>query len=257
MHAQAIMMSAIPTSSGPFSPSDIAGLQLWLKADGNVYNTGTTQATNGQTVQTWADASGNARDATQATSGSRPTFITGALNSKPVIRFDGSDDFLGTASASYAIQTIFVVSKTAVNPNSYVGIITARTSPNSTLVGPSDSNLGFGSFSFGVGLVTVDSDGSGTSGYTNYIGIDGSSMSASDVDNYNVGVTCGVGWHYITHVANSLSASGTKIFCVGADTFSSSRCWNSDIAEIIIYNSAITGTNRTNVEMYLKNKYGL
>ena len=36
--------------SGKFCPLSISGCVLWLKADGDVYNTGTTQATNGQTV---------------------------------------------------------------------------------------------------------------------------------------------------------------------------------------------------------------
>jgi len=36
------------------APGNVSSnLVLWLKADGNVYNTGTTQATSGQTVDKW------------------------------------------------------------------------------------------------------------------------------------------------------------------------------------------------------------
>lgn len=71
---------------------------LWLKADAGVYSdAGVTPAANAGTVQQWNDQSGNGRHATQATSGSRPTYRTGQRNSLPALDFDGSDDHLLTA----------------------------------------------------------------------------------------------------------------------------------------------------------------
>lgn len=66
-----------------FEPTDISGLQLWLK-----YNTGIT-ITSGQVSQ-WDDSSGNNRHAAQATSTFRPTKT--AFNS---VKFSGND-FLST-----------------------------------------------------------------------------------------------------------------------------------------------------------------
>ncbi len=271
--AAGVLVTSIPGASATFQvlvaskagappgflPSDIAGLKLWLEADGNVYTSGTTQATNGQTVTTWVDASGQSHDATQATSGNRPIFVTGAVNGKPVIRFDGIDDFMGTASGSYAVQTYFIVFKMASGGPSYQGIITARVSPNSSLVSPSDSNLGFGTGLFGSNLVNVNSDGSGTTGATTYIAVDGSSLSTSDFDNYNAGVACSAGnYHYVTDIDTSASASGTKVYCIGADTYTGGgdRYFTADIALILVYDSNITGTNQTNVVNYIKAKYG-
>lgn len=41
---------------GPVDPSTIANLVVWYKADNKVYNTGTTLATDGQTVSGWGDS---------------------------------------------------------------------------------------------------------------------------------------------------------------------------------------------------------
>lgn len=68
-----------------FSPTDIAGLQLWLQASRiNGLN-------NGDPVATWADLSGNANDATQGTASQRPTW-----NSAGYVTGDGVDDTLLT-----------------------------------------------------------------------------------------------------------------------------------------------------------------
>ena len=63
---------AFVTAGGSFSPLDISGCVFYVAADGDVYNTGTTPATDGQTVETWADLSGNGRDAEWA--GSKPIY---------------------------------------------------------------------------------------------------------------------------------------------------------------------------------------
>ena len=63
------------------------GLALWLKADAGV-------TLNGSTVSGWADQSGQGRNAAQSTSGSQPTLVPAVLSGKPVVQFDGVNDFL-------------------------------------------------------------------------------------------------------------------------------------------------------------------
>src|SRR5262245_18046788 len=63
-------------------------LQLWVRADAGV----TTNAT-GQ-VEKWADQSGKGNDATQSDDSLKPKVVDNSINGKPVIRFDGSDDYL-------------------------------------------------------------------------------------------------------------------------------------------------------------------
>lgn len=93
-------------ASSSFSPSDISGLKLWLKADGSVYNAGTTQATNGQTVAEWVDASASGWNATQATETNKPTFVTGAYNGRPCVRFDGVDNTMTLAGAFGILRNV-------------------------------------------------------------------------------------------------------------------------------------------------------
>src|SRR3954464_9443177 len=64
-----------------------SGLKLWLKADAGV-----TLA--GSAVAQWNDQSGNNANASQAVAAQQPAFIASAVNGKPALKFDGSNDFL-------------------------------------------------------------------------------------------------------------------------------------------------------------------
>lgn len=56
--------------------------------------------TDGTGVQTWTDLSGS-NNATQSTSANQPTFTTNIINGNPVVRFDGTNDFVSFATAAY------------------------------------------------------------------------------------------------------------------------------------------------------------
>ena len=70
-----------------------SGLEAWVKADA-----GTSTTTDGATVATWSDQSGNGYNFTQATAGSQPTYYSTTtdklLNFNPVLDFDGTGDYL-------------------------------------------------------------------------------------------------------------------------------------------------------------------
>jgi hypothetical protein len=77
-------------------------------------------------VVTWFDQSGNAKDVTQTTAANQPQIVSSGTvltrNSKPVVRFDGSNDYLGTTdtglptgAASYAIATYYTDSSIPTN----------------------------------------------------------------------------------------------------------------------------------------------
>jgi len=102
-----------------FSPDSIATLTLWFDAS-DVDGAGdgaTGDPPNSAQVTTWFDKSGGSNNATQATPTNRPLyFVDGgaAINNKPVMRFDGLDDFLATTSLATTINqpnTIFLVIK--------------------------------------------------------------------------------------------------------------------------------------------------
>ena len=68
------------------------GLQFWLKADAGV------TATGGK-VSVWKDQSGKGNDASQADAGSQPALVSGVINGKPVVRFDGTAPSLVAADS--------------------------------------------------------------------------------------------------------------------------------------------------------------
>lgn len=90
-----------------FTASTVAGLQLWLKADA-------VTASDGATVTTWSDESGNGRN---ATGGAPPIYRANRINSKPILEFFGNK-FLNTSASFLNKQTYAVFrSPTAVFNN--------------------------------------------------------------------------------------------------------------------------------------------
>ncbi len=73
-----------------FSPDDVSGLSVWLKADS------ITGVSNEDTFGFWGDSSASTHDFSQSTGNKKPTYISSSssLNNKPVVRFDGVDDVL-------------------------------------------------------------------------------------------------------------------------------------------------------------------
>lgn len=82
-----------------FTPADLSGLALWLKADA------ITGLADGEGVATWPDSSGNGWDATQATEANQPTYQTNEQNGLPGVNNDGVNDALLTASMAHGIGT--------------------------------------------------------------------------------------------------------------------------------------------------------
>jgi hypothetical protein len=88
-------------------PTDIAGLETWLRADA------ITGKVDGDPLSQWDDSSGNANHAAQVTGANQPLYKTGILNGLPVVRFDGTDDFMTVAGITNntATRTLFLVAR--------------------------------------------------------------------------------------------------------------------------------------------------
>jgi hypothetical protein len=106
------MIGALPgviatrhAAPGIASPDDIAGLQQDWNADVGVA-TGATM--------TWTDQK-NGYVASQATAANQPTVQANALNGYDVVRFDGSNDFLATSSATTGQDDMTVVAVVKLN----------------------------------------------------------------------------------------------------------------------------------------------
>ena len=113
----------VSAASANFDPSSLSPT-LWLKADtiGGL--------SDGGAIGTWADQSGNGRDFTQNTAGAKPTYKTGILNGLPVVRFDGTTDYMTGPALSQVVttsaHTIFTVFVKNAAGNSFVQVLPAR-----------------------------------------------------------------------------------------------------------------------------------
>lgn len=87
----------------PLTPADFSGLILWLRGDSF------SGQSNGTQVSSWEDLSGNGGVVSQSTSGYRPTVQNGIIGSQPVVRFDGTDDFLNISGVAGTASGLTVV----------------------------------------------------------------------------------------------------------------------------------------------------
>lgn len=243
--------AAASGSSGPVL-SYTTGLTLWFKADSLVLN-------DGDAVTTWPDLSGNGYDASQSTAGEKPTYKTGILNGKPVVRFDGGD-YLNRDMTQLPMypHTIFIVFRESVTVTS-AGVFVWKPA-----AGEDYARVD------GFGADTVDNSyylvffGSTPSGYATFLGTSGASPWGIYV---NV-IGGGTGTAYLNGSAGTTDSSFTALdsvngggFLIGGRFFSGAisgtNRLNGDVAEILLYNTNLGSTDRQLVERYLGAKYGI
>lgn len=237
-------------------PSNAAtSLAGWWKADAGV-----TAGQNGA-VSAWADQSGNANNAVQATGGSQPVRVTGAVNSLPAIEFDGVDDFLAAPDAnSLDLNATGISAFVVVSPDTY-GTLSgqARVSALVEKAGVATSYR----------LDLRDEVGANPPAVLAGLAYDNGAVSRSSnnavaLARYSiVGALAGpnaVGAGLYVNGSSVGSISGT----VGADTAtalvlggSAGRYVDGRIAEVVLYRGPLSVADRQRVEGYLAHRYGL
>lgn len=214
----------------------MSSLVSWLKAD-------SINAANGSAVSAWADSSGNNKNLAQVTGANQPTFQTNVLNKKPVVRFDGVNDALYFTSSPPADPTVIVVSR--------------RTGTN----GGTLYNVFQGGGDWQYGGTIWDSGSAHWSWYLE-----------SGWRNGTIPVN--TNWHITSFILQTNSAkiydngvidlnytpSGSltvsNIDYIGAYG-QITRFLVGDIAEVLVFNAALSDADRSNVETYLNNKYAI
>lgn len=222
-------------------------------ADAGVFeDAGTDTAENGDLVQQWNDQSGNGFNATQATSGIRPTYRTGQVNGLPAIEwFVSSANTVMTIPDNAAIEmtgdsTVFVVLK----PN-------AASAPFSLL--SKDNGASAGAYY----LVLTTTHNQQLDRPFIEAGVPGTTSLSTSVYSVIDTVVSGTAVsHFINGAAagtDTLSSSGTAtntplkvgIFNVTTDPM------RGFLAEILVYNAALNSTDRQQAEDYLGAKYNI
>jgi len=203
-------------------------------------------------VSLWTDNSSNNSDLVQVTQSKRPALISNSLNGKRGVKFDGTDDALQASSVTIGAFTYFVVMKlTGTAGMIYEHSADAGTNPGSYMYGTTGNSLqvkrGTASSSKNftadwavdnAAKITVQVFDGTHAGHLLYI--NGASQSLTNVSADEPG-----------------TAEVTAALNVGARNDGASLPSNGLIYEIIVYNRALTATERGKVERYLSSKYGV
>lgn len=247
---------ALRAAGGGVTPRQFLGLKLWLDAST------ISGLVDSDPVTTWTDLSGNGNNATQSTAAAKPTYKTSVINGRPVVRFDGVDDYLTSTGvvSGFAAQdqplTVFTVVKandisvnralwslgSSVSNYPYLWHYIAATSPNYNATLRDDaasatkdfptSALPYSTVANAVATTLV------TTGTSGSLYVNGTLLNAAaDVD---------VGVSTFTYLGIGAQVRSTDI----------NNFLSGDIAEIVVYNRALTADERQQVERYLGNKWG-
>jgi hypothetical protein len=225
----------------PFSDD----LKLWLKADA------ITGVAEGAGVASWPDSSGHLYAAVQATGGLQPLLKNNVANGLAAVRFDGTDDEMALTSGFFDFGdrfTLFVVAKLDSTGGNFQGIIDV----NNAVA----TNTRFSLFldstimrwrTFGTGIADCTGSDLRNDKFALHCGFSDASATTYFLNGTQVstGVYSG---------ANTASASG---FYLGVLTGTPAYRFSGDIAEVLIYNRALSGGERRRVGRVLSNKYAL
>jgi hypothetical protein len=249
-----------------FSPSSIAGLQLWLDATTGLFDAtsgGSVVTTDGSAVARWEDQSGSGYHVTQATLANRPVLKTGIRNSKNAIRFDGSNDALVSANivaSNLSAMTCFVVSYIAGFGGGGFGRyfdrggITGRTwfvDARDVSGSPANCNTVIIGSTGGAGQQTALNSLSSANWFLSSVRWDGGTSYIANISQKINRVVSSRG----EDNSFTLSSVANTTYVIGNRT-ALDRGFNGDFAELIIYNQALTTEQIDNVEGYLAAKWG-
>jgi hypothetical protein len=227
-------MGAGPEAGGVVDPASIAGLTAWYKADA-----GTSTTTDGVGVSQWNDQSGNGFNAVQATGANQPLYKAAIQNGLPVLRFDAVNDYMQAAGVNVAQpDTIFLVAKNTLTGGTFSNAFDGNTTRQTIGRWSTDAvavNCGT------TDVVTAQLWGSTLFHQLSLIANGASSLL----------------WFDATSVTLGSNPGTANLNVLNIGTFNTSTSfWSGDIAELLIYNSALSTPNRQAVEGYLRGKWG-
>jgi phage gp36-like protein len=209
----------------------ISGYTAWLRADAGVV----LDASN--KISQWQDQSGNGNHFVQPNSDQRPTLDATGLGNQAAVRFDGSDDsLLGVEAMNFGRpSTVFLVYEVF----DYASFAQGRILQNNT-----DSSWILYTGGFVSGDISVQSGGVGLNQPT-----------VATLTNSSTGTTISVNGSDWTQNPNASSGTPGRLnLGAGSGPGYPANC---SVAEVIVYDRALSDTERQEVEAYLAGRYTL
>ena len=209
-----------------FSPASVPGLKLWLDANDLDGDGQADSIANDSNVTVWTDKAGGDHNATQSNALNKPTYKTNSLNGKPALRFDGSD-WLAFNEIS-DIRTIFWVVSRDVGAGT------------NALLGHSST------YDFHQGGNRFWSNEHAS----NFIKSGATHLRGTEIDGTQTNRP--VGAFILSLVTTGNVEANQLIKDRGIGSY-----WKGEIAEMLIYNEALSEVNRKYVGKYLSDKWDL
>jgi uncharacterized repeat protein (TIGR01451 family) len=245
-----------------------SGLQVWLKADAEVFSdAGTTAASNNTLVQQWGDQTANNNQLDNVTAAQRPTFIQNGLNFNPILRFGGGQ---------FLSKVVPIIGAVGTGAKEYFAVTTNVTNTGNGVVLNISPNPGSNNTNISYGIINNTGTGVLTSGGTTYNTMkalpNAGSVATPHVLNttnaaaanmstwtmYSDGLATGAATTSGTDAAPNVTAVNSNLL-VGAKLANTVNTVNSqisgDIAEVVFYNAQ--QANRAQIQSYLALKYGI
>ncbi|MBU62182.1 MAG: hypothetical protein CMI26_06735 [Opitutae bacterium] len=224
-----------PQSTAPagFSPASVPGLKLWLDAN-DVDGDGQADSNaNDSNVSVWTDKAGGDHNATQTTESQKPTYKTNSLNGKSALFFDSSDDSLATGLTLVRPYTVVVLFNSIAG---YTGERQAIAGSSKWFIGPWGSKISHHPGGWASNTLTWESDR-----YYLATAVNDGSKSAFYVDG-------------VDYTQDSSRTSNPNILHLGKGGYYK-KPLNGHIAEVLVWDEALSDANRDNVGKYLSEKW--
>jgi len=205
-------------------PIPTNGLSLWLKADAGI-------TLSGSSVTAWADQSGNGNNVNDVAN--MPMLVNNLINGYPAIYFRGTDYLYNSAFTTEGLNTFFNVVKFLSGNRVFTSINT------NILIG---SYGGYSDRMYNQGWIFE-----GTSESTDWKL--NSAYFGGESSFYQNGILLGTGNG--ENQLDGISIGGHPNWEDGAGT---AECYH---AEVIMYNRAVTESERQQIEAYLNTKYAV
>lgn len=248
-------MIALPTFRGVlsgFSPLSLSPA-LWL-------------SDTGSDASVWPDISGRGYNLTQTTAGARPAIISNELNGRQVRRFDGGDYLFSTSSGLGdlfkqvgGITLVAVVKTTNVTTNLNVACVLTNGLPSRAVIACNGATAA----KWSAGGRRLDSDSfqraeGATSASASSFYVVSSLLDYSNSDAYIFvnGSQDGANTSFQTDgLTSNFTSAGTIVG--GSSVSSATNPLTGDMAEILIFPTALSNADRQRVERYLGAKYAI
>jgi hypothetical protein len=223
-----------PHRFGGFTPLSVAGCQMWLDAD----DASSFTYSSGVSVSQWNDLSGNGKHVTQGTAANQPS-RNGSVNGRTSVVWDGSNDALKIAPASF----------TLAQPFTAFAVVTLTGASNQDTVFDGDSvvcALAADTNDWVFGTSTILAGGQPTTAAQILTAVFNTTSSALYMNGGSAIASGGIG-------SNSLQGLRLGQLRSGLESFYQ---LGGSICEVIFYSSSLGSADRANVEAYLRTKWG-